>query len=64
MVGAEVNQVTQSLSAANIDVTARHNHHLGEDPCLFYMHFFAIGDPVQLAQGLRGALDKTNSKPA
>jgi len=45
-------------------VTALHNHHLGEDPRLFYMHFFATGDPMPLAQGLRAAIDKTNSKAA
>jgi len=64
MVASEVNPVAQALQSAGIDVTALHNHHLGEDPRLFYMHFFATGDPVQLAQGLRGAVDKTNSKPA
>jgi Domain of Unknown Function (DUF1259) len=64
MVGPEVNPVAQALRGAGIDVTALHNHHLGENPRLFYMHFFATGDPVQLAQGLRGAVDKTNSKPA
>jgi Domain of Unknown Function (DUF1259) len=62
MVAAEVNPVAQALRGASIDVTALHNHHLGEDPRLFYMHFFATGDPAQLAQGLRAALDKTNSK--
>jgi len=64
MIGSEVNPVAQALRGAGIDVTALHNHHLGEDPRLFYMHFFATGDPVQLAQGLRVAVDKTNSKPA
>jgi hypothetical protein len=64
MIGPEVNAVAQALRGAGIDVTALHNHHLGEDPRLFYMHFFAKGDPVQLAQGLRAAVDKTNSKPA
>ena len=61
MVAGEVNPVAQALRGAGVDVTALHNHHLGEDPRLFYLHFFATGDPVQLAHGLRGALDKTNS---
>ncbi len=42
---------------------ALHNHHLGENPRLFYMHFFATGDPAQLAKTLRTAIDQTNSKP-
>lgn len=62
MIGSEVNPVAQALRGAGIDVTALHNHRLGEDPRLFYMHFFATGDPVHLAQGLRGGLDKTNGK--
>jgi hypothetical protein len=62
MVATEVNPVAQALRGASIDLTALHNHRLGEDPRLYYMHFFATGDPVELARGLRGALDKTNSK--
>jgi hypothetical protein len=62
LIAAEVNPVAQALQAAGIEVTALHNHHLGEDPRLFYMHFFATGDPTELAQGLRAAVDKTNSK--
>lgn len=64
LVAAEVNSVAQTLQKAGIDVTALHNHHLGEDPRLFYMHFFATGDATKLAQGLRAAIDQTNSKPS
>jgi Domain of Unknown Function (DUF1259) len=63
-VASEVNPVAQALRSHQIDVTALHNHHLGEDPRLFYLHFFATGDPAALAQGLRAALDQTNSAPA
>jgi len=62
LISTEVNPVAQTLRKAGIDVMALHNHHLGEDPRLFYMHFFATGDPAQLAQGLRTAIDQTNSK--
>jgi hypothetical protein len=30
-------------------------------PRLFYMHFWANDDPLKLAQGLKAALDQTNS---
>ena len=30
--------------------------------CLFYMHFWAVESPVTLAQGLKAALDQTNSQ--
>jgi uncharacterized protein DUF1259 len=35
---------------------------LSEEPRLFFMHFWANDDAVKLAQGLKAALDKTNSK--
>jgi hypothetical protein len=57
----EVNAVAGALKANGIDVTAMHQHHLNEQPRLFYMHFWANGDPATLAQGLRAALDQTNS---
>jgi hypothetical protein len=61
LVADEVNPVAQTLREHGIDVTALHNHHLMEDPRLFYMHFFATGDPADLARGLRAALDLTKS---
>ena len=57
----EVNAVAGALRANGIDVTAMHQHHLNEQPRLFYMHFWANGDPGELAQGLRAGLDQTNS---
>jgi hypothetical protein len=61
LVADEVNPVAQALRDSGIDVTALHSHHLDEEPRLFYMHFFAAGDPAELARGLRAALDRTNS---
>lgn len=59
MLAGEVNRVIRALRAANIQVTALHSHMLNDDPRLFFMHFFASGDAVQLARGLRAALDQT-----
>ena len=56
-----MNAVAQTLRASGIEVTAVHQHHLGEEPRLFYMHFWANDDPAKLAGGLRAALDQTNS---
>jgi hypothetical protein len=64
MVASEVNPVAQALQAGGIDVTALHNHHLAEDPRLFYMHFLGIGAAADLATTLRSAIDQTNSKPS
>lgn len=61
MTAEEVNPVVRALRENGIEVHALHNHHLAEEPRFFYMHFFATGDPMTLAQGLRAALDQINS---
>jgi hypothetical protein len=58
----EVNKVVKSLVAHGINVTAIHNHMLYDDPRLFMLHFWGVGDPGKLAEGLKAALDQTNSK--
>jgi hypothetical protein len=58
----EVNAVANALRANGIEVTAVHQHHLAEEPRLFYMHFWANNDPSTLARGLRAALDQTASQ--
>ncbi len=57
----EVNPVIRALRDNGIEVVALHNHHLMEEPRLFYMHFWANDDAETLAEGLRAALDETNS---
>jgi Domain of Unknown Function (DUF1259) len=64
MLESEVGPVARALRANGIDVTAIHQHHLGEQPRLFYMHFWANDDPAKLARGIRAALDQTNSAVA
>ena len=61
LIDKEVNAVARALMQHGIDVTAIHNHGLMDMPRLFYMHFWANDDPVKLAQGLKAALDQTNS---
>ena len=64
LVDREVNPVARALRQSGIEVTAIHNHGLFDAPRLFYMHFWANDDPMKLAQGLRAALDLTNSRGA
>lgn len=60
----EIQKVIQALRRGNIDIVELHNHTLDEQPRLFYMHFWATGDGLALAKGLRPALDATNLQPA
>jgi Domain of Unknown Function (DUF1259) len=62
LVDHEVNPVAKALRQHGIEVTAIHNHGLLDMPRLFYMHFWANDDPAKLAQGLKSALDLTNSR--
>jgi len=57
----EVNPVIMALRTHGIEVTALHSHMLDEQPRLFFMHFWAHDDAIELAKGLRAALDKTAS---
>ncbi|MDH7461230.1 DUF1259 domain-containing protein [Chitinophagaceae bacterium 26-R-25] len=58
----EVNPVVKALTENGIMPTAIHSHMLHDEPRLFMMHFWAVGDPVKLGMGLKAALSKTNSK--
>ena len=60
---AEVNPVIRALQAHGIRTTALHSHMLMEEPRLFFMHYWAQGDAVELAKGLRAALDQMALKP-
>jgi hypothetical protein len=62
LVDREVNPVARALRQHGIDVTAIHNHGLLDTPRLFYMHFWAVESAATLAQGLKAALDQTNSQ--
>jgi hypothetical protein len=55
----EVNPVISALAGANIQVTALHNHFLGERPRIMYLHIYGMGDAVTMARGLQCALDQT-----
>lgn len=58
LTAAEVNPVLRALIDHGIAVTALHSHMLDETPRIFFMHFWAVDDPVVLAQGLKAALGK------
>jgi energy-coupling factor transporter ATP-binding protein EcfA2 len=62
LIDKEVNPVAHTLLQHGIDVTALHNHGLQDTSRLFNMDSWATDDPVKLAQGLRAALDQTNSQ--
>ncbi len=62
LIDKEVNPVARALGQHGIDVTAIHNHGLLDTPRLFYMHFWGVDTPTALAEGLKAALQQTNSQ--
>jgi len=54
LTSGEVKPVLAELGRRGIAVTAIHNHLVGEDPKITYVHFHAEGNPVELA----GRLDR------
>jgi len=63
LIASEVNPVIRELRAHGIAVTALHSHMLAETPRLFFMHFWAVGDPEKIGAGLKAALAKVNVRP-
>jgi hypothetical protein len=58
MLSSEVSRIIPILRNNQIDVTALHSHMLGEEPRLYFMHFWADADAGKLATALRRALDQ------
>jgi len=53
----EVQGVLKALRAANINVVAIHNHMIGENPRVVFLHFWGVGRTEDLAKALKSALD-------
>ena len=56
LTAAEVNPVISELRAHHIAITALHSHMLTEQPRLFFMHFWAVGNPQSVSEGIKAAL--------
>src|SRR5262249_2937885 len=54
----EVNPVIKLLRANGIEVASVHNHMLDDEPRLIFMHFWAYGDAMNLAKGLKATLER------
>src|SRR5207244_11274641 len=56
LTGDEVNPVIRELRGGGIRVTALHNHLIRSVPTLYFLHFWATGDPARIGQTLKQAL--------
>lgn len=62
MVEDEVEPVIKALVENGIEVVAVHNHMVHEQPRIFFLHYWGVGNAEQLARGLKAALNKTGIK--
>jgi len=61
LIAPEVRPVLAELARERIEVTAVHNHLLGEEPRLTYIHLHGQGDAVELARRLDRAIALTGT---
>ncbi len=57
----EVGRVMKALEDGGVEVTALHNHLLGESPKIMYIHMGGHGDPVKLAKTIKQAVALTKT---
>jgi hypothetical protein len=57
VLGSRVAPVLDALATHGITATAVHSHLVGEQPAIYYIHFWADGPPAEVLRGLRAALD-------
>jgi len=62
MLENEVAPVIKNLVENGIEVVAVHNHMVHEEPKIFFLHYWGVGNAEQLAKGLKAALNETGKK--
>jgi len=62
LTAGEVNPVISALQEHRVAVSALHNHMLSEQPRLFFMHFWAVGNPASVGAGIKAGLSRVSVK--
>jgi uncharacterized protein DUF1259 len=57
---SELQPVLRALRKAGINVVAIHQHMVGEEPRIMFLHYWGVASAGDLAKGLRTALDLTH----
>jgi hypothetical protein len=61
LLDSEIAPAMQKLIASGLEVSALHNHIVGETPAIKYMHFGGHGDAVKLAEAMKSVLALTGT---
>lgn len=62
MLGSEVTPVLKALRMHGLDVVAIHQHMIGTQPAIYFLHYWGTGPADRLATGFRAALDELGTK--
>jgi hypothetical protein len=57
---SELQNVLKALRKAGINIVAIHQHMVGEEPRIMFLHYWGVAPADDLAQGLRSALAVTH----
>jgi hypothetical protein len=63
MIAKEVQPVLVALRRGGVELVEVHHHNLTDEPRLFFVHYWAVGDAVRFAKAIRRAVDTTNVVP-
>jgi len=62
MLADEVTPVLKALRANGLDIVAIHNHMIGGEPTVYFLHYWGTGPVEKLAGGFKEALDQLGKK--
>ncbi|MFJ8025350.1 DUF1259 domain-containing protein [Streptomyces sp. NPDC096311] len=63
MIAKEVQPVLVAQPRGGVKLVEARYHNLTDDPHMFFVHYWAVGDAVSLAKAIRRAVDTTNVVP-
>jgi hypothetical protein len=61
LIASEVDATVAALRAHGFEVTAMHQHMIGDEPTLYYVHFWRVGSPADVGNGLKDALSHVHT---
>ncbi len=64
MLGSEVDPVLKALRQHGLDVVAIHQHMIGTQPEIIFLHYWGTGPALELASGFKAALQELGRHPA
>ncbi len=62
MLDSEVQGVLKALRAHDLDIVAIHQHMIGTQPSIIFLHYWGTGPAEKLATGFKAALDELGQK--